>query len=78
MDKKRTIEDVQKDIEKLYKKTMEKKNEFYLAREAIDFKIQILDKIYLEEEAKLKEEHDMLKQEHDKSIEDEVRKELGL
>ena len=71
MDKKRTIEDIQKDIDKLHEKTMDKRKELQLKIEAINFKIQILDKIYQEEKVKLE-------QEQQKITEDEVRKELGL
>ena len=71
MDKKRTIEDVQKDIDKLHKKTVDKKQELLSKKEAIEFKIQILTKIY-------QEEKDRLEQEQQKITEDEVRKELGL
>lgn len=71
MDKKRTIEDVQKDIDKLHKKTMDKKQELLSKKEAIEFKIQLLNKIY-------QEEKDRLEQEQQEITEDEVRKELGL
>ena len=71
MDKKRTIEDVQKDIEKLYKKTMDKRNELNLKIESIKFKMQILDKIYQEEKDRLEHEQVTI-------TENEVRKELGF
>jgi hypothetical protein len=71
MDKKRTIDDVQKDIDKLHNKAMDKRKELLSKIEAINFKIQILDKIYQEEKVKLE-------QEQQKITEDEVRKELGL
>ena len=71
MDKKRTIEDIQQEIDKLHKKTINKKQELLSKKEAIDFKIQILNKIY-------QEEKDRLEQEQQKITEDEVRKELGL
>lgn len=71
MDKKRTIEDIQKDIDKLHEKTMDKRKELQLKIEAINFKIQILDKIY-------QEEKDRLEKEQQEITEDEVRKELGL
>ena len=71
MDKKRTIEDIQKDIDKLHKNTMDKKQELLSKKEAIEFKFQILNKIY-------QEEKDRLEQEQQKITEDEVRKELGL
>ena len=50
---------------------MDKRKELQLKIEAINFKIQILDKIYQEEKVKLE-------QEQQKITEDEVRKELGL
>ena len=71
MDKKRTIEDVQKEIEELHNKTMDKRAELSSKIDAINFKIQILDKIY-------KEELDRLNQERINITEDEVRKELEL
>jgi hypothetical protein len=71
MDKKRTIDDVQKDIDKLHKKTMDKKAELLSKKEAIEFKIQILNKIYQEEKDKLESEQIII-------TENEVRKELGL
>lgn len=71
MDKKRTIEDIQKDIDTLHKKTMDKKQELLSKKEAIAFKIQILNKIY-------QEEKERLEQEQQKITEDEVRKELEL
>lgn len=71
MDKKRTIEDIQKDIDKLHEKTMDKRKELQLKINAINFKIQILDKIY-------QEEKDRLEKEQQEITEDEVRKELGL
>ena len=71
MDKKRTIHDVQKDIDKLHKKTMDKKQELLSKKEAIEFKIQILNKIYQEEKNRLEQEQQNI-------TEDEVRKELGL
>ena len=71
MDKKRTVEDIQKDIEKLHNKSMDKRKELLSKIEAINFKIQILDKIY-------KEEKDKLEQEQQEITEYEVRKELGL
>jgi hypothetical protein len=71
MDKKRTIDDVQKDIDKLHKKTMDKKQELLSKKEAIEFKIQILNKIY-------QEEKDRLEREQITITENEVRKELGL
>lgn len=71
MDGKRTIEDVQKDIDELHNKTMDKRKELQLEIEAINFKIQILDKIYQEEKNKLYQEQVSI-------TENEVRKELGL
>ena len=71
MDKKRTIKDIQKEIDKLHKNTMDKKQELLTKKEAIEFKIQILNKIY-------QEEKDRLEQEQQHITEDEVRKELGL
>ena len=71
MDKKRTIEDVRKDIDNLYTKTMNKKQELLSKKEAIELKIQILNKIH-------QEEKDKLDQELQSITEDEVRKELGL
>lgn len=71
MDKKRTIDDVQKDIDKLHNKAMDRRKELLSKIEAINFKIQILDKIY-------QEEKERLEQEQQKITEDEVRKELGL
>ena len=71
MDKKRTIKDIQKEMEELHNKTKDRKKELSLEIQAIDFKIQILDKIYQEEKNKLE-------QEQIKITENEVRKELGL
>lgn len=71
MDKKRTIEDVQKEIDELYNKAMDKRKELLSKIETMNFKIQILDKIY-------QEEKDKLEQEQQKITEDEVRKELEL
>lgn len=71
MDKKRTVEDIQKDIEKLHDKAMDKRKELLSKIEAMNFKIQILDKIY-------REEKDKLEQEQQKITEDEVRKEIEL
>lgn len=71
MDKKRTIEDIQKDIDKLHEKTMDKRNELIKQKDAIDFKIQILDKIYQEEKGRLEQEQITITQ-------DELKKELSL
>lgn len=71
MDKKRTIEDIQKDIDKLHKKTADKKNELNLKIQSIQFKIQILDKIYQEEKDKLYQEQVAI-------AENELRKEISL
>lgn len=71
MDKKRTIKDVQKDINNLHKKTMDKRAKLLKKTEAINFKIQILDKIYQEEIEKLEQEQITI-------TKDELRKELGL
>lgn len=71
MDKKRTIDDVQKDIDKLHNKAMDRRKELLSKIEAINFKIQILDKIYQEEKVKLEQEQQEI-------TENEVRKELGL
>lgn len=71
MDKKRTVEDVQKDIDKLHKKAMDKRAGLLKQKEAIEFKIQILDKIYQEEITRLEQEQITITQ-------DELKKELDL
>jgi hypothetical protein len=71
MDKKRTIDDVQKDIDKLHNKAMDKRKELLSKIEAINFKIQILDKIYQEERTRLEQEQITITQ-------DELKKELDL
>ena len=71
MDKKRYIEDIQKGIDKLHKRAMDKRAKLLKRIEDINFKIQILDKIY-------REEIDKLEQERITVTEEAVRKALGL
>lgn len=71
MEKKRTIEDIQKDIDKLHKKAMEKRAKLLKKIGVINFKIQILDKIY-------QEEIDRLEQEQITITKDEFKEELDL
>lgn len=71
MDKKRTVKDVQKDIDKLHRKTTDKRAELLKQKEVVDFQIQILNKIY-------QEEMDRLDQEQIAITKDELRKELDL
>ena len=71
MDKKRTVEDIQQEIEKLHNKAMDKRKELLSKIEDINFKIKILDKVY-------QEEKDRLYQQQVAIAENEVRKELEL
>lgn len=71
MDKKRTILDIQKDIDKLHQKMVEKKEKIEREKEALDFKLRVLDKVYLEKRRELEIEQDEL-------AVNEARKELGF
>lgn len=71
MDKIRTIESIQQEIDNLHKKIVEKKENIKRKQEALDFKLHILDKIYVEKRVELEQEQNTI-------AEDEVRKELGL
>ena len=71
MDKKRTIEDIQQEIDNLHKKMVDRKEKIKRKQEALDFKLHILDKLYVEKRAELEQEQNDI-------AEDEIRKELEL
>lgn len=71
MDKKRTIKDILKDMDNLYQKFIEKQQKIKEEKEALDFKLKVLERVYLDKKQDLEIEHT-------KMIEDEVRKEFDL
>ena len=71
MDNKRTIESIQQEIDNLYQKTLEQKEKIKREKDALDFKLRVLEKVYLEKKQELEIEQATI-------TEDEVRKELGL
>jgi hypothetical protein len=71
MNKERTRADIRNEIYILYQKVMELKEKLTSEKADIDFKLSVLDKIYLEKKQELELEQTAI-------AECEVRKELGI
>lgn len=71
MDKERTRADIRNEIYILYQKVTELKEKLTSEKADIDFKLSVLDKIYLEKKQELELEQTAV-------AECEVRKELGI